>query len=541
MRKLLFVATLIASTAMAQNGPDLKVAFVTAPHRLAPNEGWTIDLILDNTGTSSSHDVQLEVTPTGGGTITAFRVGFIGEQIDCAISEGKLGCAAAEMPPNTEATMEITLFAPPSVDGHAAGIFASARAAESDIRPSNNTASVSIPVVRGFAVTTTADSGAGSLRQAILDAALPCRNAPCAVFFNIPPPVPDSGWFTIRLQTPLPPMPAFMDIDGASQSAFTGDTNRDRPEIEIRGDLLQDGDGLLFQGLCEAYVSNLVISGFPRHAIALSGENNIFQCRDEGGEFIPVVIEKNILGLDPSGKIGAPNLRGIWIDSVPLATIENNLIAGNVRSGIFITHHSSEFEVDDNRLIGNGASGIYVGDTGLAGDIIDNEIADNGEFGVAYAFNTTEVGIHRNRIYGNGLTAIDAGLDLETPNVANDSVTVSNHPVLFSASYDAVSGKTTVRGRLDSEPVPTYSTSFLIEFFASSSLNARGLPQAERYIGNLQQRGDFVFTVEGDFRGQWIAATASRSHIIGFKESLNHRFSVPDATSELSNAVQVTP
>ena len=86
---------------------------------------------------------------------------------------------------------------------------------------------------RDFIVSSTADSGEGSLRQAILDAN--DHYGPDKIVFNIP--MSDRGFlpahttgqpgeaFFIRLVKPLPLITEALILDGKSQTRFTGDTN----------------------------------------------------------------------------------------------------------------------------------------------------------------------------------------------------------------------------------------------------------------------------------------------------------------------------
>src|SRR5438093_1628542 len=100
-------------------------------------------------------------------------------------------------------------------------------------------------------VTNPYDSGAGSLRQAILDANnLSKCPKPCQIIFNITGPPPASGFWTIE---PLSPLPQFwtdqISIDGATQTAFSGDTNPDGPEVVISGAMAGVSNGLVFNSL----------------------------------------------------------------------------------------------------------------------------------------------------------------------------------------------------------------------------------------------------------------------------------------------------
>jgi hypothetical protein len=68
-----------------------------------------------------------------------------------------------------------------------------------------------------FVVDTTADSGPGSLRQAILDA-----NSATGLTVTINFAIPDAGVQTIEPITPLPPITASVLIDGTTQPGFAG-------------------------------------------------------------------------------------------------------------------------------------------------------------------------------------------------------------------------------------------------------------------------------------------------------------------------------
>ena len=79
-----------------------------------------------------------------------------------------------------------------------------------------------------FTVTSTADSGAGTLRQAIIDA----NNAGGAdtIAFNIA----GSGVHTIALATPLPAITSAATIDGYTQTGALVNTLPRRPGAEHR-------------------------------------------------------------------------------------------------------------------------------------------------------------------------------------------------------------------------------------------------------------------------------------------------------------------
>jgi hypothetical protein len=116
-----------------------------------------------------------------------------------------------------------------------------------------------------------------------------------------------------------------------------------------------------------------------------------------------------------------------------------------------------------------------------------------------------------------------------------------------------VSGSTTVRGRLDSNP---RNGALVYQARLGSSparsrmpwLRRGGTVSRESRPGTEGDARDFVFTVAGDRRGQYIIATFTRSRIDSFSTASQYvpavapagRFSeFPSETSELSNVVQV--
>jgi len=89
-----------------------------------------------------------------------------------------------------------------------------------------------------YTVTNTNDSGAGSLRQAIIDAE--AHAGPDEIIFNIPAGVSghdsDAGIWVIEPIGILPGLSDATTINGATQATFIGgDPNPDGPEIVIDG------------------------------------------------------------------------------------------------------------------------------------------------------------------------------------------------------------------------------------------------------------------------------------------------------------------
>ena len=90
-------------------------------------------------------------------------------------------------------------------------------------------------LLSAFNVTNTADSGPGSLRQAILDSNA-ASGGVNTVYFDIP----GRGAQTIAPLSPLPTITSPVLIDGWSQPGFAG-----TPLIEIDGSQAGGGDGLV--------------------------------------------------------------------------------------------------------------------------------------------------------------------------------------------------------------------------------------------------------------------------------------------------------
>ena len=84
---------------------------------------------------------------------------------------------------------------------------------------------VSIPAFADtFTVTNTADSGAGSLRDA-LTSAQSCAGAPHTIAFDVPAGSLTNGVALIAPAGPLPAITCATTIDGTTQTANQGNTN----------------------------------------------------------------------------------------------------------------------------------------------------------------------------------------------------------------------------------------------------------------------------------------------------------------------------
>lgn len=391
----------------------------------------------------------------------------------------------------------------------------------------------SVVYARPFLVTNTADSGAGSLRQALADANAQCTkeaNIACRVVFAIDEPVPQNGWFTIHLQSPLPDIRArWLSIDGFTQLRKSGDTNPLGPDIELDGRQLQSGDALVFYS-DRSEVLGLAIGGFPRHGIVIERE----QPYDKDLSF-PSVIWHNYVGIDPTGGFARPNGgRGVVIHRGS-SLIEGNVLSGNVRSGVFIDAQNANIRNNrigtrafDDTPVPNGASGIFIGQRSAgygSANIEANVIAHNAQFGVALAPRSYTV-VRNNRIFGNVNPGIDIGLDGPGNEV---SPYTPPAPRLTNIVFDGM--QQIVTGYVPSVPGQISATPWTVGIYASSSDRSQG----EQYLGEatVNSDGTFTFATPIDIRGRWINASAIFA-ISFFSEYQLY------ASSEFSGALRVS-
>jgi hypothetical protein len=158
-----------------------------------------------------------------------------------------------------------------------------------------------------FLVTNTADSGPGSLRQAIIDS-----NGATGQTNTIDFALPGQGVHTISPLSPLPAITQSVLVDGQSQPAYAG-----TPLIQIGGSQSGGGDGLTITG-SDVAVRGLDITNFSEGAgLLISGTGATGN-----------VITANDLGTDPTGSQPVPNYFGVRI----LAGAHDNLVGGTISS-----------------------------------------------------------------------------------------------------------------------------------------------------------------------------------------------------------------
>jgi hypothetical protein len=272
-----------------------------------------------------------------------------------------------------------------------------------------------------FPVTNSKDDGAGSLRQAILDA-----NAASGfnvITFNIP----GSGAPTISPTSELPALTVPVFIDGITQPGFAG-----APMVVVNGTQAGAGaNGLTLTG-GGSIVRGLAVNGFDGAGILLQGN---------GGD----LVTGDYIGTDAAGTTALGNGVGVSIADLSGGIVgfsqttaaSRNVISGNIQDGVIISGNDSV--VAGNRIgtdvtgstalaNGTGIAVIYIGSNNMiggpaswAGNLISGNVKDG-------------VGIYGgsgNTIQGNfigtdatGLIALPNGYGVE----------------LYSGSYNSVGG-----------------------------------------------------------------------------------------------------
>ncbi len=285
-----------------------------------------------------------------------------------------------------------------------------------------------------FTVSTTADTGNGTLRQAILQANT--HIGPDTIGFDIP----ETGmifnglcWFI----EPFSNLPALTDsgtvIDGTTQTSRHGDLNLNGPEIYLFGYQGRNGfpvwDGLEIQS-SRNRVRGLIVSCFGGTGIKIQGPHATHNR-----------IEGNYIGTNFSGQdtIESPNYTGITLmDGAAHNTIgggsagQGNVISGNRSIGIEIAFSDSNrvignrigTDVYGTRSVGNRDAGIYLymssgNDVGGTLEGEWNLISGNGSHGVWIDGSGSAV----NCVTGNRIGTNAAG----TASIPNGSAGVAVH------------------------------------------------------------------------------------------------------------------
>jgi trimeric autotransporter adhesin len=318
----------------------------------------------------------------------------------------------------------------------------------------------SVALTAGFAVTTTADSGIGSLRQAIQNA----NTTPGQQTITFAIPITDSGYdpatqtWTITLSAqgdgfggPLPALNNEVFLLGQSQlSQLPPTPPPDHPVIQIDGENL-DGESppasglVLNAGSDGSIVQDLDIRDFAGEGIDIQSSFNS--------------VTDDVIGLNASAGV-----------SISGATITGNVLAGNL---IGTDAAGDNLANAAGVAINSGAANNTIGGAGAG-----NTIAFNTGDGVQVeGLSTTGNVISQNLIYGNGGLGIDLGLTATPPSPATPGNNGQLAPI--DLAFTSVPKLTTIDGQIQS---PTAGDSYTVEFFASSPDGTLG--PAFLYLGS---------------------------------------------------------
>ena len=383
-----------------------------------------------------------------------------------------------------------------------------------------------------FTVSSIADDGPGTLREAMLGAN---ENGPSkdSIVFNIP----NAGPHIISLSSPLPLISEPVGIDGTTQPGYSGvplvfidgadagagahglQVDADGTEIRAIGIIgfgtgagirIFSGDnarvrgnyiGLTGAGLAtgnnlgiEVHGAGHQIGGHGADRNVISGNiTGIRLTSDSGG----ATIIGNYIGTNPIGMGAVPNVTGIFGDDTGGHAIggsapnDGNVISGNgaveiAGNGILFSGGSGNsirgnligVAANGTTALPNTGRGISLNGASNNNTIEGNTIAFNGQAGIQVN-ETTGNAVMINSIHSNGLLGIDAGLG--TGVTANDGSAeldgVQNYPVLTLAQ--SLPGSVRVTGTFTSTP----QRLFEIRFFDNAACDASGFGEGERQIG----------------------------------------------------------
>lgn len=204
-----------------------------------------------------------------------------------------------------------------------------------------------------YTVSSTADSGVGSLRQTIIDAnASANAGGPDVITFDIGA---DGSQQTINLLSALDPISEAVTIDGLSQY---GVLSPSVPLIVLNGAGTSGADGLaLVAGSDGSTIQGLIINNFDGDGIQVEFDDN--------------VIAGNYIGTNAAGTANQGN--GVY-------GININNASGNIIGGTTV--------LDRNVISGNDGSGIYLFGAGTTGTVVQGNYIGTNAAGTAAIANT---------------------------------------------------------------------------------------------------------------------------------------------------------
>jgi uncharacterized delta-60 repeat protein len=322
-------------------------------------------------------------------------------------------------------------------------------------------------------VSSTADSGPGSLRQAILDA----NNSQSykLIGFNIA----GKTTYTIAPLSPLPPITAPVTIDGYTQPGSSPNTllqgDNAVIRIELNGANAGPGANGLTLATSNCAVRGLVINRFSGNGIAIqTGGSN--------------TITGNFIGTDASGSVALGNVgNGVYAETA------DNLIGGTNPS-------------DRNVISGNGYAGIQLQGTASSNNVIAGNLIGTDATGTS-ALANTNYGI---LVFRAAANQIGGG----TP-AARNVVSGNGYAGVVLGTY---ASNNLVQGNyagLGADGVTPVSNAVYGIYLSSASFNLiRSNVSSENYLGcHVIYDGSNIF--QGNFIGTDASGTLARGNAHG--------------------------
>lgn len=454
-------------------------------------------------------------------------------------------------------------------------------------RPDRGALESAISDIGTITVTSTANSGPGTLRQAILDSNQ-TSNAE-TIAFNLGP----AGGcpYHLVLDTLLPAVTSPLTIDGFTQPGSAPNDHPRRYEavhcVVLRGSVAQglrlqpapgeamtvrglafqgfsvaaleaDGDGrAIVQGNSFGVPTGLLPAGFAGDAIRLSrthsslvggtdpaASNLVGNAAGAGIRLTgctETTVRRNFIGVRGDGFSERGNGTGVFVSDSE-ASIADNVIGFSATQGVRVEgadslaniagNHIGVAMPDDDgarRAISNGGNGIRL----LAGDnhtVAGNRVANNFADGIVVLDAVDSAQLDANRIYENAGLGIDLSPDDVDP---QDSDLVDNgggnrgqnFPLLLEAYGSNNAG--IVRGELRSS-----TGEFDLQFFAGTECDDSSHGEGERFIGSTRvsiASGPGGSPVEGT-----VAFSAAVSSAVGLNLGLLGRPITATATRRTS-------
>jgi uncharacterized repeat protein (TIGR01451 family) len=433
------------------SGPAVADIGVTgsAPATVANGGTFTYTTVVTNNGPLPASNVAATITLPANVTI----IGSASSTQGTCTGTTTILCSIGSLPVNGTATQTVNVTA--SGTGTAV-MTATASASETDGNSSNNTSSSNVAISgNSLIVTNNADSGTGSLRQAILDANAAVCTAPCTIAFNLP-----GGQLTIMPPTSLPAITAAnVTIDGTTQPGYSGTplvtldgSNNPTPSagLQLSGghDAVKALSIVTFQGsaiVLDTADSDVVYGNYlglrtdgstigqnaGEGVLVTTGANTIggtsAAARNvisgnfgsgvvlKGSAAIGNAVIGNYIGLNAAGTASRGNqtdgvqiLLGASSNGIGGTTAERNVISGNSNSGIYMTATIAA------ECVGNVISGNFIGTDAAGTASIPN--TDGIHLGT-YATNNMIGGL--NAVTANTIVAATKGITFDGPGVGN--------------------------------------------------------------------------------------------------------------------------